>query len=598
MASDIVFHILVICGIIKHRLKIMYITVIINKLLIPLALINLLTLLIGCSEPPQPVSGMNGMVVSTSSYASKVGVEILKKGGNAIDAAVAVGFALAVTYPSAGNIGGGGFMVIHLADGKNTTIDFREKAPLSAYKDMYLSEAGEFLPELSQEGTTSAGVPGSVAGLIYALKQYGTLHLAEVIQPAIDLAKNGWKLEERDARYFKNNIGEFQKYPSSLKVFSKNSESYVEGDIFIQPDLAWTLEQIKENGRDGFYKGKVAELLVKQVNSMGGYITFKDLEIYEPVERAPITGNYRGYRVVSIPPPSSGGIALIELLNILENYDLKKDGWGSSKYIHHLVEAMKYVYADRTYHLGDEDFYPVPKEKLISKVYAKTIFDKIKNSKNKAVPSGEIKRSDFSLNQESTETTHYSVYDSYGNAVSTTTTINSAFGSKIVVEGAGFLLNNEMDDFSGKPGKPNQYGLLGSVANSIQPEKRMLSSMTPTIVLNEGDPYIIIGSPGGSRIITSVLQVILNCIDFDMNIAQAIEKQRIHHQWFPDSIYYEQEALSDNVKKELTSMGYAFVDYGSQTIILGITEGIMIDRVTKIIYGASDPRGGGLAVGY
>ena len=576
----------------------MYIKVIINKLLIPLALINLLTLLFGCSELPQPVSGMNGMVVSTSSYASKVGVEILKKGGNAIDAAVAVGFALAVTYPAAGNIAGGGFMVIHLADGKNTTIDFREKAPLSAYKDMYLNEAGEFIPELSQEGTTSAGVPGSVAGLIYALEKYGTLPLTEVIQPAINLAKNGWKLEERDARYFKNNIGEFQKYPSSLKVFSKNSESYVKGDIFIQPDLAWTLEQIKENGRDGFYKGKVAELLVKQVNSMGGYITIKDLEIYEPVERAPITGSYRGYRVVSMPPPSSGGIALIELLNILENYDLKKDGWGSSKYIHHLVEAMKYVYADRTYHLGDEDFYPVPKEKLISKVYAKTIFDKIKNSKNKAVPSGEIKRSDFSLNQESTETTHYSVYDSYGNAVSTTTTINSAFGSKIVVEGAGFLLNNEMDDFSGKPGKPNQYGLLGSVANSIQPEKRMLSSMTPTIVLNEGDPYIIIGSPGGSRIITSVLQVILNSIDFDMNIAQAIEKQRIHHQWFPDSIYYEQEALSDNVKKELTSMGYAFVDYGSQTIILGITEGIMIDRVTKIIYGASDPRGGGLAVGY
>ena len=538
------------------------------------------------------------MVVSTSSYASKVGIEILKKGGNAIDAAVAVGFALAVTYPSAGNIGGGGFMVIHLADGKNTTIDFREKAPLAADQEMYLDETGEFSPQLSQEGTTSAGVPGSVAGLIYTLGKYGTLPLTEVIQPAIDLAKNGWKLEERDARYFKNNLEEFQKYPASLKVFSNNGELYEEGDLFIQNDLAWTLEQIKENGRDGFYTGKVAELLVEQVNSLGGCITLEDLELYQPLEREPITGRYRGYDVVSMPPPSSGGIALIELLNILENYDLKKDGWGSSKYINHLVEAMKYVYADRTYHLGDEDFYPVPKQKLISKVYAKTIFNKIENSKNKAVPSGEIKSLDISLNQESTETTHYSVHDSFGNAVSTTTTINSAFGSKIVVEGAGFLLNNEMDDFSGQPGKPNQYGLLGSEANSIQPEKRMLSSMTPTIILKYDKPYIIIGSPGGSTIITSVLQVILNCIDFDMNIAEAIEKQRIHHQWYPDSIYYEQEALSDEVKTELAAMGYAFVDEGAQTRILGITEGIMIDQANNLIYGAADPRGGGLAVGY
>jgi gamma-glutamyltranspeptidase / glutathione hydrolase len=566
--------------------------------LVPFTLITLLILQFSCSKPPPPVSSKNGMVVSTSSYASKVGVDILKKGGNAVDAAVAVGFALAVTYPYAGNIGGGGFMVIHLADGKNIAIDFREKAPLSAHKDMYLNKVGDFVPELSQTGTTSAGVPGSVAGLIYALERYGTLPLSKVIQPAIDLAKNGWILNARDDRIFNDNRQVLEKYPSTRKIFMKDSTTYKEGDLFIQPELAWTLEQIKEYGRDGFYKGRVAELLAKQVRSLGGYITTEDLEKYQPVEREPVIGNYRGFQVVSMPPPSSGGIALVELLNILENYNLANDGWGSSKYIHHLVEAMKYVYADRTYHLGDADFYPVPKEQLISKDYAKTIFYKIEEAKNKAVPSSEIKALNVSSIHESTETTHYSVYDSFGNAVSTTTTINSAFGSGIVVEGAGFLLNNEMDDFSGKPGVQNQFGLLGTEANSIQPEKRMLSSMTPTIILKDGRPFIIIGSPGGSTIITVVLQVILNCIDFDMNIREAIEKPRIHHQWMPDSLYFEQRALTQEVKNELTAMGYALADKDADLRILGIAEGIMIDNKNKIVYGADDPRGGGLAVGY
>lgn len=551
-----------------------------------------------CSKAPQPVTAKNGMVVSTSSYASKVGVEILKKGGNAVDAAVAVGFALAVTYPSAGNLGGGGFMMIHLSDGKNIAIDYREKAPLSAHRDMYLNEAGEFVPELSQQGTTSAGVPGSVAGLIYALENYGTMSLAEVIQPAIDLAKNGWKLEQRDSIYFSNTIPLFSKYPSSMKIFTKDGVPYSTGDLFIQPDLAWTLEQIKNNGRDGFYKGKVAELLVKQVSSLGGYITREDLEKYQPVEREPIVGTYRGYKIISMPPPSSGGIALIQMLNILENYDLENVDWRSSAYIHHLVEVMKYAYADRTYHLGDEDFYPVPKDQLISKEYAKIIFDRIESAKNRAVPSSEIKSLEGSPVYESAETTHYSVYDSYGNAVSTTTTINSSFGSGIVVEGAGFLLNNEMDDFSGKPGVMNQFGLLGTEANSIQPEKRMLSSMTPTIILEDSEPFIIIGSPGGSQIITTVLQVVLNCIDFDMNIREAIEAPRIHHQWMPDSIFYEPGALTEEVKKELTEMGYRFWDADVETRIIGIAEGIMIDNKNKIIYAASDPRGGGLAAGY
>ena len=577
-----------------------------DKSFLALTVAAVIILCAACNKSPQPVSAENGMVVSTSSYASKVGIEILKKGGNAIDAAVAVGFALAVTYPSAGNLGGGGFMVIHLADGKNITIDYREKAPLAAYRDMYLNNSGDFVPELSQQGTTSAGVPGSVAGLLFALEKYGSLPLAKVIQPAIDLAKNGWKLEKRDSIYFRNNLPVFENYPSSVKIFTNNGELYNSGDLFIQPDLAWTLEQIKQKGRDGFYKGKVAELLVKQINSLGGYITLEDLEKYQPLERDPIVGNYRGYEIVSMPPPSSGGIAIVEMLNILENYSadggLKTERWNSAEYIHDLVEAMKYAYADRTYHLGDEDFYPVPKEQLTSKEYAKLIFNKIEEAKDRAVPSDEIKSLDISLLRESTETTHYSVYDSFGNAVSTTTTINSSFGSGIVVEGAGFLLNNEMDDFSAKPGVQNQFGLMGSEANSIQPQKRMLSSMTPTIILKEGKPYIIIGSPGGSVIITTVLQVILNCIDFDMNIREAIESPRIHHQWMPDSLYYEQSALggalTENVKGDLTKMGYNLVNDGIELRKLGIAEGIMIDPAKGIIYGASDPRGGGLAIGY
>ncbi len=518
-----------------------------KKIIIFVFLITLPILNLTCTKAPQPVSAENGMVVSTSSYASKVGVEILKKGGNAIDAAVAVGFALAVTYPSAGNLGGGGFMVIHLADGKNITIDYREKAPLSAHREMFLNESGEFVPELSQQGATSSGVPGSVAGLIYALENYGTLSLAEIIKPAIDLAKNGWRLEKRDSIYFSNSFQIFEKYPSSKKIFTKNGELYRTGDLFIQNDLSRTLEQIKKNGKDGFYKGKVAEYLVQQVSSLGGDITLEDLEKYQPIEREPIIGNYRGHKIISMPPPSSGGIALVEMLNILENYNLSDEDLGSAAYIHKIIEAMKYAYADRTHHLGDADFYPVPKDELTSKEYAKSIFNRIEEEKNKAVPSSEIKSLDVERVYESTETTHYSVYDSFGNAVSVTTTINSAFGSGIVVEGAGFLLNNEMDDFSGKPGVMNQFGLLGTEANSIQPEKRMLSSMTPTIILKDREPFIIIGSPGGSQIITTVLQVVLNCIDFNMNILEAIEAPRIHHQWMPDSIFYETGALSPEI---------------------------------------------------
>ena len=543
----------------------------------------------------KPQKSKNGMVVSASDLATKVGVQILKAGGNAVDAGVAVGFALAVTYPYAGNLGGGGFMVLHLKDGKNTTIDFREKAPLSAKKDMFLNEEGNYIPKLSQSGVTSVGVPGSVAGLIYALKKYGTMSLEQVIQPAIDLAKTGFILDKQMANSFKRTLPKFLKYKSSEKIFSKNGLPYKEGDLFIQKELAGTLEQIKVKGADGFYKGKVAELLVKQIKKNNGYITLEDLAKYKPIERKPILGSYRGYKIVSMPPPSSGGIALVELLNILENFSFEKNEWGSSKYINKLVEAMKYVYADRTYKLGDEDFYPVPKKELISKKYAKTIFNKLTKI---ATPSNEILKGISAGRKESMETTHYSIYDKEGNAVSVTTTINSAYGSKIVVDGAGFLLNNEMDDFSAKPGEPNQFGLLGSEANSIQPEKRMLSSMTPTIVLKNENPYLIVGSPGGSTIITTVLQVILNVIDFNMNIQEAVDAPRFHHQWFPDKIYLEKFCVSEDVAKNLIKMGYTLANRNATFRILGSAQAIMIDNENKIIYGATDPRRNGLAEGY
>lgn len=544
------------------------------------------------AESPDPVRSKNAMVVSASKLASKVGLEILKRGGNAVDAAVAVGFALAVTYPVAGNLGGGGFMVIRLNDGTTTTIDYREKAPLAAHQDMFLNEKGEFVLKLSSEGATSSGVPGSVAGLIYALEKFGTLQLEQVIQPAINLAQDGFPLDYRTEASFKSTMSEFKKYPSSLKVFSKNGIPYEEGEIFKQPDLAETLLRIKENGKAGFYTGKTAELLVKQIQLLGGLITSEDLKEYTPVERAPVKGNYNGYEIISMGPPSSGGIALIQMLNVLENFNFAKDEWGSSRYLHALVEIMKFVYADRSVHLGDEDFYPVPKDRLLSKEYAKEIFGKI--DFNKAIPSSEINPLTKGYFPESTETTHYSIYDAYGNAVSTTTTINSGYGNKIVVDGAGFLMNNEMDDFSSKPNAPNQFGLLGSEANAIQPEKRMLSSMTPTIILKDDKPYMIIGSPGGSTIMTVVLQVILNVLDFNMDIQKAIDQPRIHHQWLPDEIRYEEFGLTIEVIDNLKKLGHKL---GKPTS-LGRAEGIVIDHLNKIIYGATDPRGFGAAAGY
>ncbi|MBA4250242.1 MAG: gamma-glutamyltransferase [Chlorobiaceae bacterium] len=542
------------------------------------------------AEPRNPIRAKNGMVVSANELASKVGIQILKRGGNAIDAAVAVGFALAVTYPVAGNIGGGGFMIIHTKDGKSIAIDFREVAPAAATRNMFLDSDGNFLPDLSQVGIKSAGVPGSVSGLLYALKKYGTMKIEDVIQPAINMAEIGFPLPYSTANSIKYTLDDFSQFPSSMKIFSKNGEAYQEGEIFKQPDLAFVLNEIKNFGVDGFYKGKVAELIVDQQNKMGGLITLDDLANYKTIEREVVRGSYNNFEIISMPPSSSGGVALIQLLNILENFSFKENEWGSSNYIHTLVEAMKYVYADRAVHLGDSDFYNVPIDWLTSKAYAKKIADKIKNS---ATPSDSI----FAGSPDSFEgenTTHYSVYDKDGNAVSVTTTINSGYGSKLVVEGAGFLLNNEMDDFSSKPNTPNQFGLIGSEANSIEPGKRMLSSMTPTIVLHNEKPFLILGSPGGSTIITVVLQVILNIIEFNMDIEQAVYSPRIHHQWKPDKLYFEKFGLSKDVIENLKSMGHII---GNERV-LGIVEAIMIDQKNKIIFGVTDKRGAGKVEGY
>lgn len=531
----------------------------------------------------------NGMVVSASEIASRVGVQILKKGGNAVDAAVATELALAVTFPAAGNLGGGGFMVIRLNDGTTTTIDYREKAPFAAHKDMFLDENGNFVPELSQSSILGVGIPGTVAGVIYALEKYGTMKLADVIQPAINLAEDGFPLERWTAQTLSSAFRSLEKYESSMKVFSKNGEPYKEGEIFRQPDLTKTLKAIRDKGHDGFYKGWVADAIVAQSDKMNGIITHKDLEKYQAVEREPLKGTYKDYQIISMGPSSSGGTALIKMLNILENFDFERSDFSSSKYYHALIQSMKYAYADRAEHLGDEDFYPVPKKWLISKEYAKEIFQKITDS---ATPSDEISAG-IPFN-ESDETTHYSVYDRFGNAVSTTLTINSLYGSKIVVDGAGFLLNNEMDDFSAKPGVPNQFGLLGSKANSIEPGKRMLSAMTPTIVLKDDKPVLIVGSPGGSTIITSVLQVVMNVIEFNMNLREAVDLPRIHHQWKPDLLEHEPFALNSDTEIKLKEKGHII---GRQRS-LGRIEAILIDQQNGYIYGKSDGRAWGKAVGY
>ena len=558
-----------------------------HKMLLLIIIFFSMTFSIYCGEP---VQAANGMVVTANELATKVGVDILKKGGNSIDAAVGVGFALAVTFPTAGNIGGGGFMVIHLSEGTNTTIDFRETAPSAAFEKMYLDKEGNYIPNSSQEGWLSSGVPGTVAGLNYVLNKYGTMKLRDVIQPAIDLAENGFVLDIKTAAQLNSGFESFSLIISSAKIFTNKGEKFKEGDLFVQAELAATLKTIRDKGAADFYNGSIADKFIEQSKLNGGIFTRNDLKNYRAVERKPVTGSYHGYDIISMPPPSSGGVCLIEALNVLENYSLPKNIFNSSDYLFHLVETMKRIYADRSELLGDPDFYNVPVGFLTSKGYAKKIAEAIGDT---AVPSSQIKAAS-QVRYESNETTHYSIVDKEGNAVSTTYTLNGGFGNKIVVDGLGFLLNNQMDDFSAKPGLPNQYGLIGSKANSIQPNKRMLSSMTPTIVLKDGYPFLIVGTPGGSTIITCVLQVIINVLDFKMNIFDAIEKPHIHHQWLPDKIDYEEGALTPGVIEDLKKRGEKLNKVES----LGRVEGIIIDPVSKIINGASDPRGFGKAEGY
>ncbi|MCE1190409.1 MAG: gamma-glutamyltransferase [Ignavibacteria bacterium] len=537
-----------------------------------------------------PVTAEKGMVVCAEPLAAKIGLQVLKKGGNAIDAAVAVGFALAVTYPTAGNLGGGGYMVIHLKDGRDIAIDYREIGPASATKNMYLNKEGKVETEKIQLGETAAAVPGSVAGMLYALDKYGTLKRKDIVQPALNAAISGFQVSTSFASSLARNSKELSRFPSTKKIFFKNDSLYREGEILKQPDLAKTLQRIIDFGSDGFYKGETADLLCKQIIKGNGYISLSDLAGYAPVERDVVRGTYHGYDIVSMPPSSSGGVILIEILNILEQFQFTQDEYGSAKYYHILTEAMKHAYADRAVHLGDPAFWKVPVTMLLSKNYASDIARQING---KARPSGKI-LAGSPEKYESPQTTHYSVTDKEGNAVSVTTTINSEYGAKVVVEGAGFFLNNEMDDFAAKPGVPNQFGLVGGDANSIAPRKRMLSSMTPTIVLKNGKPVLILGSPGGSTIITATLQVLLNVIDFKMNVADAVAAPRIHHQWLPDRIDYELNGLALDVRTALKNKGQII----GEKRVLGLVEAIYIDPLTGQISGCSDPRGSGAAEGY
>lgn len=501
-----------------------------------------------------PTYAKNGMVVSASMIASEIGRDILKKGGNAIDAAVATAFALAVTWPAAGNIGGGGFLLFADKNGKVTSIDFREKAPLTAHQNMYLDKDGKMIKDLNRIGVLSSGVPGTVAGLHLAHQRYGKLPWAELVDPAYRLALKGFKFTYALHQQSKFNKQFFEKYPSSMKVmFKPNGSPFEPGEIWKQPDLANTLKLIKLKGRDGFYKGDVAEKLEKFMKENQGLITKEDLEKYEAIERKPVKGEYRGHEVYSIPPPSSGGVALIEMLNILEGYDLNALQYKSADYVHVLTEAMRRAFADRAEFMGDPEFNPdIPVDRLLSKEYAETIRKTISIETSSPSDSSRFGQ----LYGGGSNTTHLSVVDVEGNAVSLTYTLEQGYGSKVVAEGLGFFLNDEMGDFNSVPGVTNSAGQIGTKPNLIAPGKRMRSNMTPAILLKNGKPVLVVGSPGGATIITTVLQVLLNFVDHKMNIAQAVEAPRFHHQWLPNRIQFEHYSLSPEVKERLKNKGH------------------------------------------
>jgi gamma-glutamyltranspeptidase / glutathione hydrolase len=529
----------------------------------------------------------NGMVVSAHPSSSKVGLDILKKGGNAVDAAVAVQFALAVVYPGAGNLGGGGFMVYRSASGELATLDFREKAPLLASRNMYLDSAGNAIIDKSLYGHLAAGVPGSVDGMVKAHAKFGKLSWKEVVQPALDLARNGFPITDSQVEEFTELQVEIKKYNPGKSYFLKDKWS--KGDFWVQEDLAKTLELIRDKGREGFYSGQVADYIEAEMKSGAGLISKEDLKNYQSQWREPLVGNYKEYKVITMPPTSSGGIALLQLLNSVEGFPLRRWGHNSDSTVQVMVEAERRVYADRASHLGDPDFYKVPQKYLVNPVYSKYRMQDFKW--DKATLSTDIKAG--VVPKESEETTHFSIVDREGNAVSVTTTLNGGYGSMVFVKGAGFLLNNEMDDFSVKPGSPNMYGLLGGEANSIVPGKRMLSSMTPTILEKGGELFMVVGTPGGSTIITSVFQTILNVLEFDMGMQAAVNAKKFHHQWFPDVVTVEKGGIDSLSRLKLEKKGYSFKERRA----IGRVDAIL---KTKWGYyeGGADPRGDDTKLGW
>ncbi|MBZ9655945.1 gamma-glutamyltransferase [Phyllobacterium lublinensis] len=552
---------------------------------------------------PNPVKAEHGMVVTAQHLASQVGVDVLQKGGNAVDAAVAVGYALAVVYPTAGNIGGGGFMTIRLKDGKTTFLDFRERAPLGSTKTMYLDEKGNMVKGLSTDGYLAVGVPGSVLGFETARTKYGTKSREELMGPAIRFARDGFVLDQGDITSLQGGAKKLSKDRAAAEIFLKpEGKTYAIGETLVQSDLAATLSRISEQGPDAFYKGATSDAIVKASQAGGGILAKADFEQYTVRELEPVQCSYRGYDIVSSPPPSSGGVIICEILNVLEGYPLGYLGYGSAETVHAMVEAMRHAYVDRNASLGDPDFVENPVKKLLDKKYATEIREKI--NPFKAGVSQDLMPKGFG---ESTETTHYSIVDDEGNAVAVTYTLNGSFGAGVVAPGTGILLNNEMDDFTAKPGVANLYGLVQGEANAIQPKKTPLSSMSPTIISKDGKPFMVIGSPGGARIITITLEAIINVIDHGMNIQEAIDAPRIHHQWLPDKVYMEPYALSADTRKILTEMGHD-VEIDKNWTIWGQAAGILVggESLAEIeegggarYNGAMDSRSGsGQALGY
>jgi gamma-glutamyltranspeptidase/glutathione hydrolase len=532
-----------------------------------LALALVLTAPAFAASPP-PVGAAHGMAVTGQHIASDVGVEIMKAGGNALDAAVAVGYALAVVYPAAGNVGGGGFMTVRLADGRSTFLDFREKAPLAATKTMYQDANGAVIPGLSTDTWLAVGVPGSVAGFEAALQRYGTLPRKVVMAPAIRLAREGFVLTAADVAILGQGTDGFRSDPAAGRIFLRNGQPLHEGDRLVQQDLAATLQRISDKGADAFYKGPIADAIVAASDAGQGILQKADFERYRVRELKPVECSYRGYQIVSSPPPSSGGVVICEILNILEGYPLPQLGFHSAAEVHAMIEAMRFAYVDRNNRLGDPDFVDNPLGQLLDKRYAADIRARI--DPDRATPSNSLIAS--SPAREGSQTTHYSIMDPEGNAVAVTYTLNSWFGAKKVAGDTGILMNNEMDDFTTKPGVPNNYGLIQGEANAVAPSKTPLSSMSPTIVTKDGKPVMVIGSPGGSRIITITLEAILNVVDHGMTIQEAIDAPRIHEQWLPDTVYVERFALSPDTRRLLAGMSHHFTD-GKPW---GLAEGILV----------------------